>query len=276
MSYKAILVHVDKTDNVSARIKLAATVALNEHAHLIGIAVTGIASFLYQAGLVNNSDPALATHLQAEMDILREGAQEALDDFSRIVQKLQVRSVETLMVDDQGEEFMRLARCSDLIVVGQADPAQPTPAVTPDFPEQVVLHAGRPLVIVPYAGEVNRFGSKVMLAWDASLTATRAVAYALPILKRADLVEVVVFNAVDPQLGADVVHYLAHHGIKADLIRQEADIDVGNALLSMAADLHSDSIVMGAYGHARLREKLLGGVTRTVLGSMTVPVLMAN
>ncbi|MEN3364523.1 MAG: hypothetical protein V7606_1797, partial [Burkholderiales bacterium] len=101
MSYKSILVHVDKTDNVSARIKLAARVALNEHAHLTGIAVTGIASFLYQAGLVNNSDPALATHLQAEMDILREGAQEALDDFSRIVQKLQVRSVETLMVDDQ-------------------------------------------------------------------------------------------------------------------------------------------------------------------------------
>jgi nucleotide-binding universal stress UspA family protein len=87
---------------------------------------------------------------------------------------------------------------------------------------------------------------------------------------------VVVFNAEDVQLGPDIAHYLARHGVKANVIRQQTDIDVGSALLSMVTDLNSDCIVMGAYGHPRLRERLLGGVTRTVLESMTVPVSMSN
>jgi nucleotide-binding universal stress UspA family protein len=276
MSYKTILAHVDKSDSASERIRLAAMIALNENAHLTGIAVTGISRFIYQAALINDNDPNLTTHLTTELDILRERAKIALNDFARIAQKMHVRSFETLLVDDEAGAFTRHARCNDLIVIGQTDPEEPSPAVTPDFPEHVVLNSGRPLLIAPYAGRFDRFGSKVMIAWDASAAAARAVAYALPILRRADIVEVVVFNLDDAQLGPDVVHYLAHHDVKADVIRQETDIDVGNSLLSMATDLNSDAIVMGAYGHSRLREKLLGGVTRTVLESMTVPVLMSN
>lgn len=276
MSYKSILVHVDKTNSASERIKLAATIAMNEHAHLTGVAVTGISRFIYQAGLINDNDPNLATHLAAELDILRERAKEALDHFAHIAQKMHVRSFEMQMVDDEDEGFTRQARCNDLVVIGQTDPEEPTPAVTPDFPDHVMLNSGRPALIVPYAGHFDRFGSKLMIAWDASVAATRAVANALPILRRAEIIEVVVFNADDPQLGPDVAQYLAHHNIEANVIRQETDIDVGDALLSMAIDLNSDSIVMGAYGHWRLRERLLGGVTRTVLESMTIPVLASH
>jgi nucleotide-binding universal stress UspA family protein len=276
MSYKTILVHIDKSGNVDERIKLAAMIAMNENAHLTGVVITGISRFMYQAGLINDNDPNLAVHLVAELDTLRELARETLDDFARSAQKLYVRSFETHMVDDEADQFISRARCNDLVIIGQADPEEPSPAVTPGFPEHVVLHSGRPVLVVPYAGRFDSFGNRVMIAWDGSTAATRAVAHALPIVRRADIVEVVVFNAEDEQRGPDIAHYLTHHGVKANVIRQQTDIDIGSALLSMATDLNSDCIVMGAYGHSRLREKLLGGVTRTMLESMTVPVSTSN
>ena len=112
--------------------------------------------------------------------------------------------------------------------------------------------------------------------------AAPAVTAAIPLLKRAQNVDVVVFNpdsrgdAHGEMPGADIGLYLARHNIKVNVVRQKTDIDVGNALLSIATDLGSDMIVMGGYGHSRFREILLGGVTRTVLESMTVPILMAH
>ena len=152
----------------------------------------------------------------------------------------------------------------------------------PDFPEYVVINSGRPVLIVPYAGRFDTFGKRVLVAWDASISATRAVTAALPLLRRADAVEIVVFNADvqddahGEQPGADIALYLARHDVKVNVVRQNSKIDIGNALLSMTNDLNSDLMVMGGYGHSRFREILLGGVTRTVLESMTVPVLMAH
>lgn len=280
MSYKTILVHVDH--GASERIKLAIMIARSEGARLVGAAVTGATKFISQAGLITDSDPSLADHLAAQLDTLRDGAKAALGEFERIMQDIHVCSVETRIVDDEVDGFLSLTRSNDLVVVGQTNPEDPSAAVTPEFPEHVVVRSGRPVLIVPYAGHFDRLGSRVMIGWDASASATRAVANALPILTRADSVSIVVFNpepieASDrPEAGADIAQYLAHHGVKADVIRQKTDIDIGNALLSMATDLNSDSIVMGAYGHSRLRESLLGGATRTVLESMTIPVLMSH
>lgn len=276
MSYKTILVHVDKTRSAAERIRLASEVAAVCDAHLTGAVLTGISRFIYQAGLINDNDPNLTVHLAEELNVLRERAKEALNDFTRIAQKMQVRSFETQLIDDETGEFLRRARCHDLIVLGQTDPEEPTPAVGPDFPERILLNAGRPVLLVPYTGHFDRIGSKSMIAWDGGIAVTRAVAGALPILGKADVVEVVAFNPGHPQRGPDIAHYLAHHQVYADVIRQETNIDLGNALLSMATDLNSDMIVMGGFGHTRLREKILGGVTRTVLESMTVPVLMAH
>ena len=151
----------------------------------------------------------------------------------------------------------------------------------PDFPEYVVLNAGRPVLVVPYAGQFEHIGKRVLVAWDAGVSATRAVVNAIPMLKRADIVEVAVFNAEDSGdahgdiPGADIALYLARHRVKVDVIRQKTRIDVGNSLLSLAADLGSDMLVTGCYGHSRFREIMLGGVTRTMLESMTIPVLMS-
>jgi nucleotide-binding universal stress UspA family protein len=279
MSYKTILVHVDKSRNAAERIRLAVTIAARCDAHLTGAALTGISRFVYQSGLINDNDPNLASHLDEELNVQREGAAQALADFARLAQRMHPRSFETRLIDDENEEFLRQARCQDLLVLGQTDPEEPAPAGGLDFPERVLLNAGRPVLVVPYAGQFDRVGSKAMIAWDGGIAATRAVASALPLLGKADVVEVVevvAFNPGDPQRGPDIAQYLAHHQVRADVIRQQTDIDLGSALLSMASDLNSDTIIMGAFGHSRLREKIFGGVTRTVLRSMTVPVLMAH
>ena len=122
-----------------------------------------------------------------------------------------------------------------------------------------------------------------MIAWDAGREAARAVSDALPLLKRAKAVEVAVFNAErrrrehGEQPGADVSLFLSRHGVKVTVAQQSgADFEVGAQVLSRAADTSADLIVMGAYGHSRVRELVLGGVTRTILESMTVPVLMSH
>jgi nucleotide-binding universal stress UspA family protein len=282
MSYKTILVHVDKSRGAAERIKLAAMIAAKQNARLVGVALTGISRFIYQAGLINDNDPNLTTHLSAQLDMLRNRAEEALEEFAQLAQKLNVRAFETELIDDEAGDGVTLrARCNDLVVIGQTDLDEPSPAVAPDFPEVVVMDTGRPVLIVPYAGRFDSVGNRVLIAWDGSIGATRAVANALPLLKSADAVDVAVFNPEsvgdpDQQPGADIAAYLAHHGVHANVVRQKIDISIGDALLSMATDLNSDLMVMGAYGRSRFREMLLGGVTRTVLQSMTVPVLMSN
>jgi nucleotide-binding universal stress UspA family protein len=282
MSYKTVLVHVDKSRGASERIRLAAMIAARENARLAGVAVTGVSRLIYQTGLISDSDPNLTEHLSAQLDMLRDRARQALAEFEQLAQQLTVRSFETQLVDDEAGEAVALhARCNDLVVIGQTDLEEPSPAVMPDFPEFVVMNSGRPVLIVPYAGRFEHVGSRALIAWDGSVGATRAVANAIPLLKRADGVEVVVFNPesmadADRQPGADIAAYLAHHGVNAHVLLEKVDIDIGDALLSMATDSNADLIVMGAYGHSRFREMLFGGVTRTVLESMTVPVLMSN
>jgi nucleotide-binding universal stress UspA family protein len=121
----------------------------------------------------------------------------------------------------------------------------------------------------------------VMVCWDGSRSAARAVGDALPFLLRAEKVEVVLVASEpgksDEIPGADIAHHLARHGLKVELKRIVAvDVDVTNTLLSHAADVGSDLLVMGGYGHSRLREFVLGGVTRGILASMTLPTLMSH
>jgi nucleotide-binding universal stress UspA family protein len=167
-------------------------------------------------------------------------------------------------------------------VLGQTDTSEVLPAMMSDFPEYVVLYSGRPVLIVPYAGNFTHVGRKVLVAWDGSQEASRAVDGALPFLREAAEVKVVVFNAErqvnmhGDQPGADIALYLARHGVTVDVMQETTEQDSGNALLSLAADTTADLLVMGCYAHSRFRELLLGGASRTVLASMTLPVLMAH
>jgi nucleotide-binding universal stress UspA family protein len=161
--------------------------------------------------------------------------------------------------------------------------AEPEPTATPsDLPETVALAIGRPVLVVPHIG-AKPPGKVVLLCWNASREAARAAADSLPFLKAA---EKVIILAVDPatssaghgaEPGADVAAWLSRHGVKVTVQRDvAADSDVGGVILSRAADHDADLIVMGIYGHSRMREMVLGGVSRTLLRSMTVPVVMAH
>ena len=172
------------------------------------------------------------------------------------------------------------ARYADLVVAGQ--PEAEDEGELRGLADELTLSAGRPVLFVPYAGKFEKVGERVLVAWDGGREAARAVSDALPFLQRAKAVEVAVF---DPERssrhgqepGADIGLYLSRHGIKVQVARQSgAGFDVGAQILSRAADTSADLIVMGGYGHARVRELVLGGVTRSLLQAMTVPVLMSH
>jgi nucleotide-binding universal stress UspA family protein len=182
-------------------------------------------------------------------------------------------------VSGAAEQLGRLGRRFDLVVVGQAQHDEASAAEVVD--EGVLFDSGRPVVFVPYIQKAGLKLDRVMVCWDGSRAATRAIADAMPFLKKAKQVEIVMVSTKKPKddevAGADLGQHLARHGLKVDVKRITAtDTDVSSTILSYAADSSTDLIVMGGYGHSRLREFILGGVTRGLLESMTVPVLMSH
>lgn len=258
--YKTIVVHVDGAPQCRERIALAALVAQHQQAHLVGAAAA-----------------------PAALPDARRPLQEALERFEAQARTFDV-SCETRLGEQEAAANLTLqARHADLVVLSQSGPdngaAQPA-----QLPEQVALHAGRPVLIMPHIGSSAHLDRHTLVAWDGSRAATRAIGDALPLLRASKLVTVAVFNPEreygvhGAQPGADIALYLARHGIQVEVLRQTTSLDqpVGEALLSLAANLQADLFVMGAYGHARWNEILLGGVTRTLLRSMTLPVLMSH
>jgi len=279
MPYKTILVHVDESKHAAARVKIAAEMAITENAHLIGTAMIGISRVTYQECAADFAWTIMA----AEIDSLRERIDQALMEFDAIAKQMGVLSYEKRLVyDDPANGLALQARYSDLVVISQTDLDETSSRVIAGLPEYVMLNCARPVLLVPYAGRFDHVGSNVLVAWDGTMEATRAVTNAIPLLKRAKNVTVALFNPSvqfdvhGEQPGADIALYLTRHNIKVEVLEQATELDVGNTLLSLAADLRSDLIVMGGYGHARFREVLLGGVTKTVLKTMTLPVLMSH
>jgi nucleotide-binding universal stress UspA family protein len=171
--------------------------------------------------------------------------------------------------------FAREALGADLLVLGQHDPNDPEgQAVPADFVESVIVDSGRPAIVVPYAGEFADFGRNVLVAWKATRESARAVAAAMPFLEAAKTVHVSSWDGTEPHQ-IDVL--LRSHGIDARFHREgRAGADIGEYLLSRAAELGADLLVMGCYGHSRARELVLGGASRSVLDAMTLPVLMVH
>jgi nucleotide-binding universal stress UspA family protein len=171
----------------------------------------------------------------------------------------------------------RRAQAVDLVILGQRTPDHATGLVAP---EDVVLACGRPVLVVPYAGHRDRIGEVAVVAWNGSREAARAVQDALPLLAASASVTVLLVN---PEEEAEIdaadqlVAHLARHGLNASkrVLRQDV-VAVSDTILAQIAALGADLLVMGAYGHSRLREMILGGVTRDVLRHMSVPVLMAH
>lgn len=276
MNYKTILVHMDNSARAVARLNIAIELARKHNAHLVGLhALTVFALPSYAIAEAGNSI------LDFQKRAAKESAERAEKAFRKAVEGEGLISTEWRNSFDNVVDAVALhARYADLIVLGQTDPSDDG-GVAPEFPGLITLAAGRPVLIIPYVGKFETLGKRALVAWNASRESTRAVTDAIPLLRLADTVNVVAFNPSGPDHGqvpgADIGLFLARHGVPVEVSHYRAeDIDEGNQLLSRAADLGSDLIVMGAYGHSRLHEMVMGGVTRTILESMTVPVMMSH
>jgi len=280
MDYKTIVVHLDRDTRRAERLELAFSLAEEFGAHLIGLFALS-AEHIPSAAMAE----ARAKIIEVQKRSRAEAAREAETAFrSAIPRHVGSRAEWRMSEADALGAMCTSARYADLLVAGQRDRhANSDTGIRPGFLDELVLSTGRPVLLVPYAGHFPSVGKNVLVAWNAKPEATRAVTDALPLLARADSVQVMAFepegsrsgHGEDP--GADIALYLARHGVKATTSRQHCGGDeVGVQILSRAADLDADLIVMGAYGHSRVRELVLGGVTRTILDSMTVPVLMSH
>jgi len=277
MTYKTILVHMDDSKHCAARVSLAARMAGDFAAHLIGLYATDPFE-LY--GLTDWSYAGKLTQYQRTAEERKVGAHELLhaQASAQGIDGVEFRSADTMTV----EAVILHARYADLLVIGQTDPGEPS-GVAPAFPGLVALSVGRPVLVVPYYAQAfPRVGQNLLVAWSPAREAARAVTDALPFLKKAKKVVVMCVNPAVARdehgevPGADIALYLARHGIQVEVMQTHTEIEVGDELLSRAFDLEIDLIVMGAYGHSRLREVVLGGVTQSMLKHMTAPVLMSH
>lgn len=280
MGFKDLLVHVDAGEASDRRVTAAIALAQRCDAHLTGLA---FAIEPQVPGFVAAQMPAGSW--DAHMDRRREHAKAQAARFRSAAERAGLRAgcrIETVPEADLARLLGLHARHADLAILGQSDPDDERPG-GPGLIGDVLLNSGRPVLAVPYIGAGPTIGERIVVAWDGGREAARAVNDALPLLVRAKTVSVVVFNASSRAerhgtvAGADISLHLARHGVKVQAESLEVhEISVGEALLSRLADEGADLLVMGGYGHSRLSQTVLGGVTRTILESMTVPVFLSH
>jgi nucleotide-binding universal stress UspA family protein len=278
--YKTIILHADKSRNAPTRMHLAALLAEQQQAHLVCSAMTGISRYVYRGHDALPHDvirPDLAQLATAR-------ARQVLVEHARLADKAGVSSYEERLVNDDPYGGLVLqSRYADLLILGQQDRDDPASGASQQgLPEYAILNGCCPVLVVPFAGHFPTIGRTILVAWDGSLHAARAVKHALPLLVNAARV---VVTMVDPVIGndehgeepgADIALHLARHGIQVEAQTVASDGDVGETLLAAADNVKADVLVMGAYGHSRLYEIMLGGATRTILNTATLPVLLAR
>lgn len=282
MSYKTILVHCDERARATQRIQIAGRLAQKMQAHLVGLATVGEPFMLAYVGGYESAVFNPVEVLEQSQSL----AKAAAVHFETTAKEQLGLSVESRIENGPASWVVcNQARCADLVVLGQVEPDSFSFASPENLVQEVVLGAGRPTLIIPHTGSFPVIGEKILVLWNATKEAARAVVDALPLLKEAKEVQVVVFDAKanstmnseqGHQPSSDIVSFLARHHVKVKVHHATSAGDIGAAALSKAADFGSDLIVMGAYGHSRLRELVLGGASRTILDSMTVPVLMSH
>lgn len=275
MNCKTLLVHLDDSTHSAARIEFALELASRHDAHLIGLYV--VRQDLTPPMFLHGERAWFVTR-DAQRDTNLQGAQAR---FLAAGERAG-RSVEWRAPPGPALETAVLhARHADLLILGQYDPDDPSSYIAGRFVEDVLMSSGRPAIVLPYAGTVRSLAENVLIAWDGSRESARAMADALPVIKRAKFVTVMTVQRHEHSgapAGIEVAAWLERHGIQAGFSAAPKVVGVptGAQLLNMLADHHIDLLVMGAYGHTRAQERVLGGVTRTMLQSMTVPVLMSH
>jgi nucleotide-binding universal stress UspA family protein len=273
---KDIVVNLSVGAKANSVSDYAISLAAALDAHLTGII------FLYGpimpvsgAGYVPPELEMIERHNEASVKAARESFTAASTRAGVKIDYLMV-SASLVSADDQ---FGQIARHFDLAVVGQAEPD--TETVENNIVEAALFDSGGPVIIVPYIQRTPLKLDHIMVCWDGSRAAARAIRDAMPFLRRAGHIEVVIVanerGKQDQIERIDIGVHLARHRLKATIKRMPlGDVDVASMLLSYAADADIDFIVTGGYGHSRFREFVLGGVTRSMLRTMTAPVLMSH
>jgi len=279
MSYKSIIVHLDTGERTHRRLAVAVSMAGQFGAHL-----TGVFS-------IDSPDPKSSAQTVAagqyhsdrkNRRIQRRASLEQL--FRTELQRCEV-SGSWLVADESANLAVpRMGRYADLIIAGQEDVEDPDSYIANNFQENLIMSAGCPVLLMPHVDLTPSVATHVMVAWDSSREAARAVHDALPFMRKAKNTTVVTIkpmkdhSAGNGHLRPDIAVVIARHGIEVRAVEIEADEDVsvGDTLLSHALDMGADLVVMGAYAHSRWQELVVGSTTRTILQSMAVPLLMSH
>lgn len=285
MTYKTIVVHVDDRKDSASRIRLAVEMAQACRARLIALAVMPRPQM--PAGIEGMA--ATAEVLTIQENANRERLAAARQLFDQTVKGSNVEVEFHGVVADAAGAMNHEMLYADIGVVGQRDPEQTIGDMYSSLPETVAMESRRPVMVVPHIGYSRPVGRKVLLAWNDTPEAMRAATEAMPILQAAEKVALLVIDGhkrdvdIDDAQGHDdppgsrAAGWLARHGVNIEVINDVSDgTDVGSIILSRVSDLDIDLVVMGIYGHSKLRETLFGGASRTMLGHMTVPTLIAH
>jgi nucleotide-binding universal stress UspA family protein len=281
---KDLVVNLAAGAGRDAAAEFAISIAAAFQAHIAGIA------FAFDPVITPVILPTVMDGLSAAWIDTQRGdnlaaATAAIDRFEAAAKRQGLSAEHRLLeasVGGAANLFGAIARRFDLAVVGQTDPSRPGRNAPDDLMiEAALFGSGRPVVVVPYIQNGGLKLDRVLACWDASRSAARAIADAMSFLRRSKAVEIVTVSGgrakTEEFPGTDIGEHLARHDLAVEVKRLVAeDVDVANTILSYAADCAADFIVMGGYGHSRLREFVLGGATRGMLESMTVPVLMSH
>ncbi len=273
-SLPTILVHVDTTKRSKRALDAALKLADQHDAHLIGLGVRQPVAMPNYAAAEIPSEVWAA--MENEQENLVSQARTIFEDAVSLSGR-QARSEWHVEHRDIAAAISARGKSADLIVLGQEEPNDIAPYES--VPDHVVLSAGRPVLVIPYIGEIDTIGERVLIAWNNSREAARALGDSLPLLSKASDVDIVSVEDHDSSVppGSDAARYLSGYGVKAKISNvKPGSISTDNILLNHVADRACDLIVMGAYGHSRIREMVLGGVTRHMLRHMTAPVLLSH
>lgn len=280
MSYKTILVSLNEVGRVRELTSAAIALARELGAHVSGLYVIPAVQVYPSVGF-----EAAPQVFEGNRTFFKDNGQRVKQGFEDAMAREGVAH-DFHLIDARtpviADEVIAAGRSADIIILSATNPEEVT-GVERDFVEQVVMAAGRPIIVLPFRGDVTLSLGEVVLGWDGGREAARAAFDALPLLKKAGRVRIV---RVDPQkdpslkgsvAGADLAETLARHGVKAEAQGFPTDgMDEGQALMRCADDCGAGLIVMGAYGHSRLAEFIFGGATRFVLNRLVCPVLMSH
>lgn len=278
MSFKSIVIYLNSSERARRLIEVGADIASRFEAHLVGLRVFPALKLSPPLPLPFGRE--VASQLQAGIEKETAELKAIFEEMTaRQTFVAEWRSI-TDVPGDPCDIVLRNAHSADLVIASQADPNWPLSG-TLDFPDRIVLGAGRPVLVVPAFGHHKGIPGNVSVAWRNTRESARAVGDAMPLLKLAT--NVYVTSVEEAGAGADdgslteLGKMLGRHGIKPVLSRQIAtEFTTGEEIRVRAIDQQADMLVMGCYGHSRMREMALGGVTRHMLREMTIPILFSH